>query len=101
MAGGDLYILKDPRPQIITMTQRYAHPHRPIRSKLLIGLNTLGQALRLRPARPKCPENSSVTAASHPAYEGTLVRAQARNDAGRPYKEMGARRMAPARAIIS
>src|SRR5207244_4373043 len=28
------------------------------------------------------PENSSVTAASHPAYEGTLVRAQARNDAG-------------------
>src|SRR5437870_13037327 len=84
MAGGDLYILKEILGhKSITMTQRYAHLSPTYKIKAIDRMNTLWAGATPQASTSEVlPENSSVTAASHPAYEGTLVRAQARNDAG-------------------
>src|SRR5213080_1421018 len=84
MAGGDLYILKEILGhKSITMTQRYAHLSPSYKIKAIDRMNTLWAGATPQASTSEVlPENSSVTAASHPAYEGTLVRAQARNDAG-------------------
>src|SRR5437870_10776595 len=84
MSGGDLYILKEILGhKSITMTQRYAHLSPTYKIKAIDRMNTLWAGATPQASTSEVlPENSSVTAASHPAYEGTLVRAQARNDAG-------------------
>src|SRR6266480_1934991 len=83
MAGGDFYILKEILGhKSITMTQRYAHLSPTYKIKAIDRMNTLWAGAKPQASTSQMlPENPSVTAASHAAYEDTPIPAQTRNDA--------------------
>src|SRR5437899_3339096 len=91
MAGGDLYILKEILGhKSLTMTQRYAHLSPTYKIKAIDRINTLWAGATPQASTSEVlPENSSVTAASHPAYEDTPVPAQTLTTRVWPYKEDG------------
>jgi len=84
MAGGDLYILKEILGhKSPAMAARYAHVSPTYLIKSIDRMNTLWAGVKPQASTPGIlPEDSSVTAASHAAYEDTLAPAQSRNDAG-------------------
>jgi len=84
MAGGDLYILKEILGhKSPAMAARYAHVSPTYLIKSIDRMNTLWAGVKPQASTPGIlPEDSSVTAASHAAYKGTLAPAQSRNDAG-------------------
>ena len=84
MAGGDLYILKEILGhKSITMTQRYAHLSPTYKIKAIDRINTLWAGATPQASTSELLlENSSVTAASQPAYADRPVPAQPRHDAG-------------------
>src|SRR5436305_852967 len=84
MAAADLYILKEILGhKSLAMAARYAHVSPTYLIKSIDRMNTLWAGVKPQASTPGIlPEDSSVTAASHAAYEDTLAPAQSRNDAG-------------------